>query len=524
MLLRIGSWIAVSSEEQADGESLDDQELRNREFIEEFSRYYPGYAGTLIQTLRVAESRSITLLSDACEAIPAYQQLLDTIKAPRHQREFDALVFQSLDRLARSPALITTLHELMLTHGIVPVPRNNLPRSLDCDTLLNDFGAGIAVAVDAHRSGSEVRELVRRNKMGMPKRLREKKLFPSLPNYGYRIEKGKGDTPDKIVDEPAEQAILRLVLLEIYADGGLSANETANELNRRQIPPPGNRPQKRKRPTMNIWRGQTIHRLIDNLPIYRGRLILNHRSETGRPYYETDGTHNPVFTEEEAERILAARELHKHERRLSVHSPFLGIVYCLPCNHPMHLYSSPKKAAHGIWRDRYRMRCRLCTRTISRKKILFAVEAAVKWLQDTDDVAEFYPVPTADDSAQKREQLQDALAKIKEERRRLIRGYTELQVIPEPDFVNLSRALSSRESVIINELERLGSAEDREQKRQRQIGRLATAKGQAEERLHQLRNETNTEVVRSWLHGFLRLYVDKVDNQNLVVETVIGAE
>ncbi len=285
----------MSSVEQVEGESLADQAMRNRAFIDDFSRYYPGYAATLSHEFAVAESRSITLLSDACSTIPAYQRLVELIQEPKSRRKLDALVFQSWDRLARSPALITTLNELMLKHGIVPISRHNLPRTLDCEELLNDFGAGISTAVDAQRSGNEVRELIRRNRMGMPKRLREKKLFPGNPNYGYKIE--YSNNVGKIVDDPSAQFIIRLALLELYANQGLSASAVARELNGRGI----------QAPQGGQWFGTTLYALIKNLPVYCGKLRLNHRSETGRPVIEIDGSHTPVFTAEEADRKLEAR-------------------------------------------------------------------------------------------------------------------------------------------------------------------------------------------------------------------------
>lgn len=503
MHIYIGSWEAVSSTEQAEGESLADQAMRNRAFIDDFSRYYPGYAGSLSHSFTVAESRSITLLTDACAAIPEYQRLIDLIKQPKHIRKLDALIFQSLDRLARSPALIATLNELMLTHGVVPIPRNNLPRTLDCDAILNDFGAGITTAVDAQRAGSEVRELVRRNRIGMPKRIREKKLFPSKPNYGYKIVDGK------IVDDVGEQAILRRALLELYADGGLSGEATATELNARGIPSPGG----------SRWYGDTLRKLIIRLPIYEGKLLLNQTSKSGRPLIETDGVHNPVFTKAEADRIRAAKDLHRHERRLSVHSPFLGIVFCGPCNHQMHVYMSPKRTPNG-WRDRWRMRCRKCHRTISRRKILSAIGNAVATLQKKS-LDELVPPADSVETKQRRDQIAQALADLTAERKRLVHGYVTLAAIPEDDFEKRSKALAARETLLLGELDKLGNAETEADRRRSSIERLARIRDESDDRLLQLKNDEDHTAVRSWLHQWLRLVVDREDGENRVAEIVI---
>jgi len=125
-LYRCVSWIAVSSEAQAERESPADQKKRNVEFIENLDHHYPNSRGMLVATFTMAASRSITLLSDACALHEQYAELVEMVRS----RAFDLLICRSRDRLGRTLPLVAALEKLCLDYGVVVVPRMSLPPTI----------------------------------------------------------------------------------------------------------------------------------------------------------------------------------------------------------------------------------------------------------------------------------------------------------------------------------------------------------------------------------------------------------
>lgn len=79
--LRCVSWTAVSSDPQAEKESLHDQKRLNYQLVANIGRHYPGYTAEVVADLQVVGSRSIIDIADAAEAYPdAYGVLLDLLK------------------------------------------------------------------------------------------------------------------------------------------------------------------------------------------------------------------------------------------------------------------------------------------------------------------------------------------------------------------------------------------------------------------------------------------------------------
>ena len=90
--LRCVSWTAVSSDPQAEKESLHDQKRLNHQLIENIGRHYPGYTAELVADLQVVGTRSIVDIADAVEAYPdAYGELMRLLKGG----DIDAIVCRS---------------------------------------------------------------------------------------------------------------------------------------------------------------------------------------------------------------------------------------------------------------------------------------------------------------------------------------------------------------------------------------------------------------------------------------------
>ncbi|MCC6653514.1 MAG: hypothetical protein IT348_20355 [Candidatus Eisenbacteria bacterium] len=131
------------------------------------------------------------------------------------------------------------------------------------------------------------------------------------------------------------------------------------------------------------------------------------------------------------------------------------------------------------------------------------------------------PPLNEDETAQKRDQLTQALSDIAAERRRLVHGYVTLAAIPEDDFEKRSKALAARETALLTEMEKLGDVETEQNRRRSSIDRLNRVRDEAGEKLVHLQNDEEPQAVRSWLHTWLRLKVDREDGENRVVEIVI---
>lgn len=70
-------------------------------------------------------------------------------------------------------------------------------------------------------------------------------------------------------------------------------------------------------------------------------------------------------------------------------------------------------------------------------------------------------------------------------------------------------------------MEKLGDVETEQNRRRSSIDRLNRVRDEAGEKLVHLQNDEEPQAVRSWLHTWLRLKVDREDGENRVVEIVI---
>ena len=290
---RCVSWVAVSSEVQAERESPADQKRKNLELIENLGRYYPNSRGVLVATFEMAASRSITLLTDACALHEQYAELVEMAKA----RAFDLLVCRSRDRLGHTLPLVTTLEKLCLDHGIVVVPRMSLPPTLSARDLVKAEGAGLMAAIEAQMAEAEVRRMVNRHETGMRGRVLKRKLFANHVPFGYRYEYGK-DGSRKIVIDEAAAAVVRLIMLDLYVGRGWGAPRIAKYLNENGIPTPKG----------STWSSPGVQQIAARAYRYAGYLELNHMSRTGRDQAMVKGDHPPIISEDELARVLATKK------------------------------------------------------------------------------------------------------------------------------------------------------------------------------------------------------------------------
>jgi len=308
--LRFISWIAVSSKPQSEKESLEIQRRLNHEFVAELSRRYPGYSGTIIKELEVVGSRSIIEIAEARKSYQAYATLIDLIR----KRAFDALIVRSRDRLGREGSLILTIERLCWQNGIVVVPRQSLPATLDVEELRDSEGAYLIGALEGHFARSSVRRLVNESLMGRRARVEKKKLFAGTPPWGYRY-RYDSERNEHIEVDPEAAEIIRTILVELFTQRQLSYPQIAATLNERGLKTSKGKP----------WTHSNVRNYVKRADPYGGYLVIFRESK--KETVIVHGSHEPILTQVEWEALLRERERREYSRNPPV-SAYANVVYC----------------------------------------------------------------------------------------------------------------------------------------------------------------------------------------------------
>lgn len=321
---RFVSWVAVSSEEQADKISLDDQAEGNRRHIER-------HGGTIVAELSVpGKSRDIVLFEDACRRIEAYAQLRDLIDAGA----FDVLICLRRSRLGRTLAVIEAIAELCRRAGIIIYETESPPGDL---TLRSDGGDLLLGAIKSAEAQREIIEMRRRHEMGMRGRFQRGDFLKGVP-WGWR-EVFDPSGASTIEIDPEAAAVIRLVLVDLYVHRGMGMQAISKELNRRNITTPqAGKPYDRflmRHFLRMVWR-------------YAGYNEINVRSKK-RPYARQRGAWPAILSEEELQAVLAERELRRKGRRSVNTKHRLSLIcWCRTCNARMRI------THNGHWYTRKR--------------------------------------------------------------------------------------------------------------------------------------------------------------------------
>lgn len=366
---RFVSWAAVSSLPQAQKVSLDDQLATNRQHI-------TRWGGTLVEELQVpGESRSIILLEDACQRLPAYARLKALIEA----RAFDVLIFLDRSRLGRKASLSMAIIELCHDHGIATYETRNPPTSLAAPTFAyDDMLLGAIKSVGAQR---EVQTLIDRHKMGMIART-ERGEIAAHAAYGYRLRvETDGERPSRSMEPDSATAPIVRMIFGWYLDG---AGETTimGRLNAMNVPAARG----------GVWRMGHVRQLLDRVWRYAGYAEINARSSTDRPYIRARGRWEAIIDEDTALQVAAERRARQHNTQLA-DTPYLlsGLVYCQVCGQRL-VISASQRSGRPQGQVQVSLFCRgaHANRFIAYSKCLKAVRAAVSHLQtaaNLDDVA-----------------------------------------------------------------------------------------------------------------------------------------
>jgi len=429
-------WTAVSSEEQAKKSSPEVQRAANRRFVEETMPTMYGVRGEIIHELELADTRSIIELSEAAAAYPdSYGILYDLLR--RRERAFDLLVCRSADRLGRTRTLISTIEEICEKAGIVIVyVAESLPPTL---TPNRQEGASFTAASRGAAAFEEIRRLVTRRDTGMREtRLKEKKLFPSAPpfGYGYHVKLTDEGPQKEIIIIPDEAATVRRLLIDLYLGEGLGTQAIAERLNA----------ERRKASRGGTWNHGMVGVILRRVERYAGWLEFNKRAQPGREYVKVRGDYPQIITDEELVRILADRD-DRAKAPIRRRYALSGVVLCTSCGKAL--------TYHSYDRDGEPVQTLRCNRSYCLERVEvrlpIVVDAITEFIEyiatlPATDLAAFLRKQTADPAVIDRQiaQAEAERKRLDETRRRVVRAYADLQALEEEEFVIRLRQTDER--------------------------------------------------------------------------------
>lgn len=486
------SWVAVSSEDQAapDRESIPDQRQLNREFIASLGRYYPGESGQLVEELEVVGTRTIIRYDEAIEAYPAYKRLDEMICA----RAFDLLICRKRDRLGRETALVTTIESLALRAGILVVARDSLPATLDAHHASQDEGRRIVSLLESHLAGAEVREFVRRSRVGRERRARDGRFTAAVP-FGWLA---KYDAAGKAVIEIDSHAlaIIRFAVLDCFLYGNMSTRAIIRELNARGY----------RTPHGKTWGYSSMRNLFELVDRYAGVAEYNRRSKSGAAPVRGAGKWPPILTSDERDAIRA--ELARRRGGLSYNFErlFSRCAVCDRCG-----ASIVVSKTHDNRRPNWRMityRCsNRCTGShITEATLRAALVAHLEWLKlPANRAAILADVP--DRTAAIRKQQDGARAELDqlaEQRRRADHAYVVLGRMTDEGYGEIMETLGRQLHAAQERMTHLEASLKEAEDEQRVGERLEEAARDGESVLAGEAAKAN-----AWIRARFRLHVDK---------------
>lgn len=436
---RIVSWIAVSSEEQAKRASPAQQRADNAKFVNETLPLTYGVSGEIIAELELADSRSIIELSEAAATYPdSYGILYNLLR--QKERAFDLLVCRSADRLGRTRTLISTIEELCAARGIVIVcVAEGLPASLDPT---RHEGDGYRLASRGAASAEEVLRMRNRRDRGMrDTRLRDKKLFPGIPPFGYAY---KDKARDAIIIDQAAAATVRRLLIDLYLVRGLGTQAIAGVLNAEGLTAPKG----------GTWTFGSVGVVLERAKRYAGWIEFNAHAQPGKEHVQVRGNYGQIISDEE----LAAIETEKAARfktPIRRRGALSGVVICRSCGRAMtyHNYT------HANGEPVQTLRCvrPYCTERVEIRSSM-VVEALARFfvlIADISDPAAFIEAQLEDPA-----HLQALIGRLTAQlvqhdaaRKRTLRAYAELGAMSDEEFVDALRGIERRAGATQRELD-----------------------------------------------------------------------
>ncbi|MEM7532137.1 MAG: recombinase family protein [Chloroflexota bacterium] len=271
------NFVAVSSGRQAEKESPKDQERENQKVIE-------AHGGICVATIRIEESRSIVRYDEAiggngAKGVEGYKLLDDIIT----NKKADFVVLRSMDRLARTTALSTTIQSLCEQAKITIYCRNSRPSDYEMETGRRD---PFKQTIEALSSEMEVRNLSERIRMGR-KASAKNGNFVTQPPFGYKASYDEGGAK-KIVIVEEEARIVRYIFESVLS--GMSQYRISKSLIELGTTHKG-----------YIWHPARVHRILKRHRIYAG---FSYFITADGEEVLASGKHEAIISEETAEKVL----------------------------------------------------------------------------------------------------------------------------------------------------------------------------------------------------------------------------
>ena len=329
-------YIRVSSNEQVDGTSLEDQEEKCRRFCEEKGMDYVIFR----------EEGESAKTSDRTEFLRALEY------CRKNKGKVSAFVVIKVDRFARNTEDHFAVRKILLDYGVtlhsVTEPIGNDPAGKFVETVL----AGAAEFDNAIRSQRSVDGMIKRVRQG---------ICPWKPPVGYESnqakkrgeKKNEPDRPDKDIFPIIQRALKKFVA------GEIPQAEFASYLDDLGL--------------ARLRERKTTKQMVDKI---LGQYLKFYAGIIENPWVEGEevkGLHKPMITEGEMHMIIAIRagKSIKKQPRQSFNPlfPLKKTIKCGTCGGNMTGSKSKGNGGYFPYYNCYNKDCEMCNKTIAKEDV-----------------------------------------------------------------------------------------------------------------------------------------------------------
>ena len=276
---RIVTWRAVSTDDQAERESLHYQKELNAQHVAKLG-------GIVIADLLVdGESRNIDLWEDACKSLNAFSELNRLLRGK--ERKFDILMCQDFTRVARTLSLATAVAALCERAGVRIYECTSPPSNLNGPISTPD--SRLLMLFKGHQSEQEIRKFNERSLFGRQAQVRKGK-HANTPPVGYKRVYNEQNGEVIVVKDSEWEPHVKL-FYDMYLNHGISLRGIAREFNARGI---------QRLRGKSEWDITSIMGFLRNRWVYAGYSCWGQRSKNPDKGFRVKAEWEPIITEEMA--------------------------------------------------------------------------------------------------------------------------------------------------------------------------------------------------------------------------------
>ena len=193
------------------------------------------------------------------------------------------------------------------------------------------------------RSRMEYRTIKRRLISGRNTSAMQGKFIGSIPPYGWKREKLKGEKGYTLVPDDEQIEVVKMIFTLMtegneYTDGSVGIHKTADILNDLNITPPRG----------EVWTREVVARVVKN-PVHIGMLRIGYRKQVATVINGVKQVSHPknndclvvparwegVISKEAFDQVSARLKAHTSPHTCKRQNPLSGLVYCGVCGKPM---------------------------------------------------------------------------------------------------------------------------------------------------------------------------------------------